>query len=101
MLGCGDLAGKSQHLIRAQSHPIEVEGDVNNGAHWLAGSWAWRIPTASQPSLFILFLLFVQKRFFQPSVVSREYFSPFVYILVCSWEGVSSVSSYAAALLDL
>lgn len=27
-----DLAGKPEYLDRAPTHPIEVEGDINNGA---------------------------------------------------------------------
>lgn len=32
---CSDIAGRPKHLNRAPIHPVEVERDVNNGAHWL------------------------------------------------------------------
>lgn len=30
---CSDFAGRPEHLDRATAHPMEVEGDINNGAY--------------------------------------------------------------------
>lgn len=50
---CRDLAGRLEHLDTIPTHPMEVEGYVNNSTHHSPR----RAPTAPQPCLYSLSLV--------------------------------------------
>lgn len=87
---CGDLAGNPNPRNRAPSHLMNVEGNLNNDAHWLLTTEFLQLLKGSHGlrvfSIWYLPLV-VQRLFIQPSVVQESLFSMYVYI----WEGVKWV----------
>lgn len=71
----GMCCRRPKYLNGAIVHPIEMEGDINNGTHSIFNprERSRRTPVVSQPSLVSLYLSFVTHKLFnQPSVVFRS-----------------------------
>lgn len=79
---CGNLASKPEHLDRAPDHPVEVDGDANNGTYW---HLPFQRGPANPRELLQGFLAFsILSLSFSPQLSLRRNYSLYGYVFQCA-----------------